>query len=108
MNRSLFSSLLVFALAAIVLPVQAELIEIENAPRQVVAPVPVDAQQDASKQFGELFYQMQVLQQEVMLLRGQVEDQSRQLDQVKQQNLNRIVDLDRRVSFEAVIVQRPH
>lgn len=98
MNRSLFSPLLVLALAAFALPVQAELIEIENAPRQAVAPSPVAAQQSASKQFGELFYQMQVLQQEVMLLRGQVEDQARQLDQVKQQSLNRVVDLDRRVS----------
>ena len=100
MNRSLSLPLLVLALAALVLPVRAELIEIENAPRdrEAANPAPAAVQQGATAQFGELFYQMQVLQQEVMLLRGQVEDQSRQLDQIKQQNLNRVVDLDRRIS----------
>lgn len=96
MNRSLCASALAIATAACVLPLQAELIELENAPRQAAAPA--TAQQDSSRQFGDLYYQLQVLQQEVMLLRGQVEDQSRQLDQVKQQNLNRVVNLDRRVS----------
>lgn len=47
---------------------------------------------------GELYYQLQVLQQEVMELRGQVEQQAHELRQLKQQSLERYVDIDRRLS----------
>jgi tol-pal system protein YbgF len=119
MKKCINAYALVLVLLVAMLPVRAELIEIENAAMQSV-PV-VSSQKDEQSfsqpsvqqaqssgnqsqqapplgnQFGELYYQMQVLQQEVMMLRGQVEDQSRQLDQIKQQSLNRVVDLDRRV-----------
>jgi tol-pal system protein YbgF len=47
---------------------------------------------------GELFYQLQILQQEVQTLRGQVEEQEYQLQQLKQQRMDDYVDLDRRIS----------
>lgn len=47
---------------------------------------------------GELFYQLQLLQQEVMELRGQVEEQAYQIRQLKEQSLERYLDLDRRLS----------
>ncbi len=47
---------------------------------------------------AELYYQMQVLQQEVMALRGLVEEQSFQLKRLKQQRLDDYLDLDRRLS----------
>ena len=47
---------------------------------------------------GELFYQLQLLQEEVRQLRGQMEDQAYQLRQLKQQSLERYVDMDRRLS----------
>jgi tol-pal system protein YbgF len=47
---------------------------------------------------GELFYQMQLLQQEVMDLRGQVEELVYEMRQLKQQSLERYVDMDRRLS----------
>ena len=46
---------------------------------------------------GELFYQLQLLQQEVMQLRGVVEEQNHQLQKLKQQNTERYIDLDRRI-----------
>lgn len=53
------------------------------------------ADNDAAQ--GELFYQLQLLQQEVMQLRGIVEEQSHELKQLKDQNLERYIDLDRRL-----------
>ena len=46
---------------------------------------------------GELYMQLQALQQEVMELRGIVEEQSHQLETMKQQNLDRYNDLDKRI-----------
>ncbi|WP_041523083.1 YbgF trimerization domain-containing protein [Gilvimarinus agarilyticus] len=47
---------------------------------------------------AELFYQLQALQQEVMTLRGLVEEQAFELKRLKQQRLDDYLDLDRRVS----------
>jgi len=47
---------------------------------------------------GELFYQLQLLQDEVMKLRGIVEEQGEQLRQLKQQRLDDYISLDRRIS----------
>lgn len=55
-----------------------------------------DAQQGGNA--GELLYQLQMLQQEVMTLRGLVEQQANELQQLRQQSLDRYVELDRRVS----------
>jgi len=47
---------------------------------------------------GQLLLQVQQLQQEVMRLNGTVEEQAYELRTLKEQNLERYVDLDRRVS----------
>lgn len=47
---------------------------------------------------GELYYQLQVLQEEVQMLRGMVEEQAYQIQQLKQQRMDDYVDLDRRIS----------
>lgn len=47
---------------------------------------------------AELYNQLQVLQEEVQMLRGLVEEQSYQLQQLKQQRIDDYTDLDRRVS----------
>lgn len=47
---------------------------------------------------SELYYQLQILQQEVQALRGMVEEQAYQLQQLKQQRMDDYVDLDRRIS----------
>ncbi len=61
----------------------------------------------ASSNLSELFYQVQLVQQEVMQLRGQLEDQSHEIRQLKQQSLERYVDLDRRLSEAGVVVNTP-
>lgn len=47
---------------------------------------------------SEMFSRLQLLQQEVMELRGLVEEQAYELRQLKQQSLERYVDVDRRLS----------
>lgn len=47
---------------------------------------------------AELYRQIQQLRQEVMSLRGTVEQQGHQLRQLKQQSLDRYLDMDRRLS----------
>lgn len=46
----------------------------------------------------ELYYQLQVLQQEVLELRGLMEEQAYELRRLKQQRLDDYLDLDRRLS----------
>lgn len=52
---------------------------------------------DANTQ-SELFYQLQMLQQEVQQLRGTLEEQTHEIRRLKQQQLDDYVDLDRRLS----------
>lgn len=52
---------------------------------------------------GELFYQLQLLQEEVRMLRGLVEEQGYQLRQLKEQSMQRYIDLDRRIGAAASI-----
>jgi len=47
---------------------------------------------------AEFYYQFQALQQEVMQLRGIVEEQAYELKKLKQQRLDDYLDLDRRIS----------
>lgn len=54
--------------------------------------------QSAVNQQAELYYQLQTLQQEVMNLRGLVEEQAFELKRLKQQRLDDYLDLDRRIS----------
>lgn len=58
-------------------------------------------QPQGTQNSGELFYQLQLLQQEVMQLRGVVEEQGFQLKQLKQQSMDRYIELDRRLATGA-------
>ena len=53
---------------------------------------------NAAQLSAEFYYQFQVLQEEVMQLRGLVEEQAHELKKLKQQRLDDYLDLDRRVS----------
>jgi tol-pal system protein YbgF len=55
----------------------------------------------------ELYRQLQSLQEEVMQLRGVVEEQGYQLQQLKQQSLDRYMDLDRRLGGGAAAATPP-
>ncbi|MEH6638912.1 MAG: tetratricopeptide repeat protein [Porticoccaceae bacterium] len=52
----------------------------------------------ASDEPADMFYQMQILQEEIRQLRGMLEQQSYQLDQLKRQQTENYGDLDGRVS----------
>ncbi len=52
----------------------------------------------SSRQLSELFYQIQVLQQEVQELRGLVEEQAYQLNRLARDQKEQYIDLDRRVA----------
>ena len=56
-----------------------------------------ESKQVSANQLAELYYQVQVLQQEVMELRGQLDEQNHHLKQLKKQRLDDYVDLDRRI-----------
>lgn len=51
-----------------------------------------------SQNQADLHYQLQLLQEEVLQLRGQVEEQAHELKKLKQQRLDDYLDLDRRIS----------
>lgn len=59
---------------------------------------PANQQSDGANQQAEIFYQMQQLQQEVLTLRGLVEEQANDIKRLKQQRMDDYLDLDRRIS----------
>jgi tol-pal system protein YbgF len=82
---------------------QVEVVEPGGAPAADYGATGLGAQtrrpapQSAASASGELFYQLQLLQDEVMQLRGIVEEQGEQLRQLKQQRLDDYISLDRRI-----------
>lgn len=60
-------------------------------------PVPA-ADPEEQRRLSELFYQLQILRQEVQDLRGLVEEQSHQLNRLAKDQQEQYLDLDRRVS----------
>lgn len=65
-----------------------------DQPSAVAPAAPTQSALDQS----EFYYQLQMLQQEVQQLRGMVDEQAHEIRQLKQQQLDDYVDLDRRVS----------
>jgi tol-pal system protein YbgF len=74
---------------------------LNNAPAGSAIAAPATATpaggQATGQNLGNLFYQMQQLQQEVMRLNGKVEEQAHELRKLKEQSLERYVDLDKRL-----------
>ena len=58
----------------------------------------VDGADNAGQAAGDRYYQMQVLQQEVQMLRGMVEELNHELQQLKQRQMDDYLDIDRRLS----------
>jgi len=78
---------------------------LNNAPAGSAVAAPVAAApaggQATGQNLGNLFYQIQQLQQEVRQLHGKVEEQAHELRKLKEQSLERYVDLDKRLSGTA-------
>ena len=68
------------------------------APLATVAQPQSHPQQGGGQDLSNLFYQIQQLQQEVMMLNGKVEEQAHELRSLKEQSLERYVDLDKRIA----------
>jgi tol-pal system protein YbgF len=62
-----------------------------------VAPAPVAGAQMAGTDAGNLYLQIQRLQEEVMRLNGKLEEQAYELNALKEQSLQRYMDLDKRI-----------
>ena len=76
---------------------------LNSAPAAPASAAPTGGSTTAStgqggQNLGNLFFQMQQLQQEVMRLNGKVEEQAHELRKLKDQSLQRYVDLDKRIS----------
>ncbi len=97
-----FLTAAILTMAASFAQAQARIIDSQpvgtSSPRQA-APVSNSGSQAraASAADTELFFQLQTLQQEVLELRGLVEQQAHELKRLKQQRLDDYVDLDRRI-----------
>lgn len=76
----------------------APVVSVSESEDVAAATPPTPPEAVSSSNLSELFYQVQLLQQEVMKLNGQVEDQAHEIRQLKQQSLERYVDIDRRLS----------
>tara|TARA_R110002049_G_scaffold94430_6_gene232481 strand:+ start:2984 stop:3982 length:999 start_codon:yes stop_codon:yes gene_type:complete len=62
---------------------------------------PVSGSARSGSELGNLFLQIQQLQQEVMRLNGRVEEQAYELNTLKEQSLQRYMDLDKRIGSGA-------
>ena len=62
------------------------------------APPPVDNSGGGGSAQGQLFYQLQLLQREVMQLRGIVEEQANRLKRADGQSMERYLDIDKRLA----------
>lgn len=90
--------LLAAAFAAASIPALAQVKVVDSQPVGSKPAPAVAAASVPSTGQGELFYQLQVLQQEVLELRGIVEEQMYELKRLKQQRLDDYVDLDKRIA----------
>jgi tol-pal system protein YbgF len=72
---------------------------LDGQPARTALQAPPPAQtQESMQNVGNLFIQVQQLQQEVMRLNGLVEEQANAIRELKEQSLERYMDLDRRLA----------
>ncbi|MCT2531997.1 tetratricopeptide repeat protein [SAR92 clade bacterium H231] len=75
-----------------------------NSPVDAAANAPASLSMDAPDRAvdgqGDRYYQMQVLQEEVQMLRGMVEELNYELQQLKQRQMDDYLDIDRRLSAQ--------
>lgn len=77
-----------------------------GTPQPGASPTSAAAGGDASR-LSELFYQLQVLQQEVQELRGMVEEQSYKINRLTRDQQEQYLDLDRRMQSVRANAQQP-
>ncbi len=82
--------------AAVAVPVVESSTSAEPARYAQTSPQPAAGAAEPSR-LGELFYQLQVLQQEVQELRGRVEEQDHRIERLARDQQEQYLDLDRRM-----------
>lgn len=94
--KSSLGAILLFSAA--VASAQAPIIDGTQSAGSSRSKASTGAAASSSSATGDLIVQLQSLQQEVMELRGIVEEQNHQIQTLKQQSLDRYNDLDKRIS----------
>lgn len=96
--RTTLAAIAAMAASSVCYP-QAEIVDskpiVRHSPGVVSTPSPSAAR---AAENSELYFQLQMLQEEVQLLRGLVEEQAHEIRNLKQRQLEDYVDLDRRLS----------
>ncbi len=67
------------------------------APMPGTAPAPVSGSSAGGSELGNMYLQIQQMQQEIMRLNGKMEEQAYELSTLKEQSLQRYMDLDKRL-----------
>lgn len=93
-SKSLIAAITMMAAVSVTAQVEVE----DRSPLPAAQMPPPPQQTPPMAQSADLYYQLQVLQQEVLQLRGMVEEQAHELKRLKQQRLDDYLDLDRRLS----------
>lgn len=71
------------------------------------APAPAAGSAMGGTDMGNLFLQIQRLQEEIMRLNGKVEEQAYEINTLKEQSLQRYMDLDKRIGGAGAAAQPP-
>lgn len=95
---SRFKLLLALTALAAAPVLEAQVRVVESTPLERSGAQAQGSTGNASNIQAELFYQVQSLQQEVLELRGMVEEQAHEIKRLKQQRMEDYLDLDRRLS----------
>lgn len=91
--RNLFASVSLLALT----PLAMAAAPVEDLSARQTVGATQGAPAPASTPMGDLYYQLQVLQEEVRELRGAVDEQANELRRLRQQQMDDYQDLDRRI-----------
>lgn len=92
-----FKLLLALTALAAAPVIEAQVRVVESAPLERSGEQSQDSAGTGANMQAELYYQLQSLQQEVLQLRGMVEEQAHEIKRLKQQRMDDYLDLDRRI-----------
>lgn len=93
-----FKLLLALTALAAAPALEAQVRVVESAPLEESGAQTQGSAGAASNMLTELYFQLQSLQQEVLQLRGLVDEQAHEIKRLKQQRMDDYLDLDRRLS----------
>jgi tol-pal system protein YbgF len=90
--------LLAVALLATAPVLEAQVRVVESSPQGARPGATQSPSENPGNMAAEMYYQLQLLQQEVLELRGMMEEQAHEIKRLKQQRMDDYLDLDRRIN----------